>query len=130
MSILEPVLKFKPERPIYLNESNTGFKTKIEVLFAIEKLRAKHWLCAYNEKSRPFHMSFNDEKEFQDFKKDCKDLDIVLKSPIIKEEDIMDLDLEESKTGHEAELELTSTSESPEGKIEINTDIKPDKKKK
>lgn len=36
MSILEPVLKFKPERPIYLNESNTGFKTKIEVLFAIE----------------------------------------------------------------------------------------------
>lgn len=91
----ETLEKFKPERPIYLNEDNTGLKTKAEVLVAIAKLRDKHWLCAYGEKVRPFHMSFNDENQFQEFKKCANDLDIKLKSPIIKDDDLEALEAEE-----------------------------------
>lgn len=110
--------KFKPERPIYLNEQNTGFKTKAEVLVAIQKLRDAHWLCAYNESSRPFHMSFNNEKEFQQFKKCCKDLSITLKSPVYQPEEIEELELKENET---VKAEPTSTFEDPMGKIHINS---------
>lgn len=91
--------KFKPERPIYLNEENTGLKTKAEVIFAIEKLRSKKWLCAYGQKSRPFHMSFASEAMFQKFKKAAADLDINLKNPVIKEDEFDSIIQEGSTTG-------------------------------
>lgn len=84
--------KFRGERPIYLNETNTGFKTAEEVILAVEQLRERNWLCAYSnpdeKKARPFHMSFNDEKDFAEFKKDASALNIVLKNPIIKSDDM------------------------------------------
>lgn len=90
MTDQETLKRFKPERPIYLHESNTGLKTKDEVLFAIQRLRdhpIQPWLCTYNENIRPLHMSFNNEKEFQEFKKHCKELSIPLKSPVLKDEE-------------------------------------------
>lgn len=114
---IEAPKKFRPERPIYLNEQNTGFKTKIEVIHAIEQLRDKGFLCCYGEKSRPFHMSFNDEKEFQEFKKTCGNLKIKLESPVIKAEDIEELETEELETNVQAES--TSSYEDPQGKVHI-----------
>lgn len=110
-------LKFKPERPIFLHESNTGFKTAIEVQEAVEKLRLRHWLCAYSEKVRPFHMSFNNETQLRDFKKDCKDLGIVLKSPVISSDDIEALE-EEDKKGVKVEgANDKSTYEGTDGRV-------------
>ena len=114
----ETLPKFKPERPIYLNETNTGLKTKNEVLVVIANLRKIHWLCAYNENSRPFHMSFNDERMFQQFKKDCKSLNITLKSPIIHDEEVDALDELDNKT---VEPEPTQTFEDPSGAIHVTT---------
>lgn len=74
--------KFRPERPIYLNEDNTGLKTKDEVIVAVEKLRLRGFLCAYSEVSRPFHMSFNDVLgDFEDFKKAAAECGVKLKNP-------------------------------------------------
>lgn len=110
--------KFRPERPIYLNEQNTGFKTKVEVLHAIEQLRDNYaFLVCYGEKSRPFHMSFNDEKEFQEFKKACKELSITLKTPTIMIEEIEELEVAEQETN--IKEETTSSYEDSKGKIHI-----------
>lgn len=107
--------KFRPERPVILNEQNTNFKTKIEVVHAVEKLRSLGWLCAYGEKARPFHMSFNDEKEFQEFKKAASKLDVKLQSPIVK-----DGDMEEMEDVIIAP-EPTSSYEAPDGKVHIDS---------
>lgn len=115
----ETPTKFKPERPIILHESNTGFKTQDEVVFAIEKLREKGWLCTYGEKLRPFHMSFNNEKEFQEFKKTCSQLSITLKSPIIKEDDILQMDSDDALNEITKETTITSSYEDPDGKVHI-----------
>lgn len=89
--------KFHPERPIFLNEANTGKKTKAEVLLAVQQLRDMGWLCVYGEKARPFHISFNDERMLSEFKKDAKNLGIALKAPIIKQDDLEELLAEDNK---------------------------------
>ena len=99
--------RFRPERPIYLSENNTGYKTQDEVIFAVEQLRDLGWLCAYNENHKPFHMSFNDELEFQQFKNDCQQLSITLKSPLIKQEDLETILYNEKQTNIEPEAEET-----------------------
>lgn len=116
----ETLKKFRPERPIYLNEDNTGLKTKAEVLVAIEKLRGKHWLCAYGEKTRPFHMSFNDEAEFQAFKKCASDLDVKLKSPVIKDDDLEALEAQEKAGQKIPGAEATSSHQDASGKTHHN----------
>jgi hypothetical protein len=116
------VEKFKPERPIYLNEENTGLKTRIQVDEAIEKLRSKNWLVTYGQKSRPFHMSFASEKEFQEFKKEAGELDIKLVSPLIKPdefEEILNSDSNVSGTTL-PDAEQRDTYEDPEGRQHIN----------
>lgn len=116
--------KFKPERPIYLSTENTGFKTKEQVIEAVYKLRELHWLCSYGENIRPFHMSFNDEKQFAEFKKDANSLGITLKSPVQKMEDFDDFDTPIIPA------EPNETSQSPEGAIEVVTEATPKGKKK
>lgn len=108
----EPAPKvFRPERPIYLNEENTGFKTRDQVIVAIEELRDLNWLCAYNENTRPLHMSFNNVKEFAEFKKDCSKLSIKLKEPVIKELEDIEKPI--------IEPESNTSYEDPSGKIHI-----------
>lgn len=113
--------KFRPERPIYLNEENTGYKTKSEVVVAIEKLRAQHWLCSYNENSRPFHMSFNDGKEFQKFKKDAADLGVKLKAVVVKSDDDIDFDAPELPVAGQVipGAEANSSYQDSKGKVHI-----------
>ena len=111
-----PPKKFRPERPIYLHESNTGYKTQIEVLHAVERLRGEQWLCAYSENIKPFHLSFNNESEFQEFKKCCQELDVKLKAPILKPDE--DYSKDETVI---VQPEPLATSESPEGVIEVQT---------
>lgn len=109
-------IRFRPERPIYLNEQNTEFKTRDQVIFAVEKLRARNWLCVYDaEKMRPFHMSFNLEKELAEFKKDCENLDITLKAPLIKLEDIETLNSSEMAGQTMPEATASDTHEDPDG---------------
>lgn len=91
MSSNDKPLKFRPERPILLSKENTGYKTDDALEIGVESLRARRWLCRVcgpKESIRPLHMSFNDVKEFSEFKRDCKDLGVVLKEPTIKSEDI------------------------------------------
>lgn len=89
----QPLNKFRPERPIYLNEDNTGLKTKDEVISAVEKLRLRGFLCAYNEMSKPFHMSFNDVLgDFEDFKKAAAECGVKLKNPPAPKDDLEDFD--------------------------------------
>ena len=88
-----PMPRFRPDRPIYLNTENTGFKTADEVFLAVGKLRERHWLCVFNEKiNKPFHLSFTSESELQEFKKTCAELKIVLKSPVIKADDLEEME--------------------------------------
>lgn len=82
--------KFRPERPIYLSLENTGFKTEDELIVGIEKLRDEGWLVTKlpaKASPRPFHMSFNDENTFAEFKEDCQALGVDLKSKVISEDD-------------------------------------------
>lgn len=118
ISSLKPLTpKFRPERPIYLNKANTGLNRE-EVVIAVEALRALGWLCVVNEEiEKPIHLSFNNEKMFQEFKRSCKDLSIVLKSKIIKpDEEIIEPEVTGLKV-HGAE-ESTYISSSGELKIE------------
>lgn len=83
MSKSVAITRYRPERPIYLNEQNTDSKNKTIALYNVEQLRSLGWLCCYSEQVRPLHLSFNDEREFQEFKRDCATLKIKLKSPVI-----------------------------------------------
>ena len=113
--------KFKPERPIYLSESNTAFKTKDEVLYAIEQLRAKGYLCTYGDFPRPIHMSFiSDPSGFQEFKKACSQLKITLKEPTIHADDMDEFEDRERKNIIIPE-EPKSTHEDPSGTIHIES---------
>lgn len=113
------IVRFKPERPIYLNKDNTGYKTEEQVIFAIEQLRDKGWLCAYSELSRPFHMSFNSEKEFQEFKKCAKDLGITLKATIIKQDELDLIDEKEANLTVDPTANSKSSYESSKGILVI-----------
>lgn len=79
--------KFRPERPIYLNEQNTSCKSKIETIYCIEQLRALGWLCCYSEASAPLHMAFNSMDEYSEFKQSCAKLKITLREALIKPDD-------------------------------------------
>lgn len=111
--------RFIPERPIYLNEENTKLKTKIEVMLAVEKLRDAGYLCAYGELARPFHLSFNDDKQVNEFKKIAKNLGITLVSKVIQYEDIETLDVLEIAGQDIPGANATASSEDPNGKIHI-----------
>lgn len=115
--------KFRPERPIYLSLSNSGFKTEDELIFGIEKLRDEGWLvCKLPEKQspRPFHMSFNTENEFQEFKSDCLALGITLRSAVLKDDDFEAM-LAADKAGEVVPgANDTDTYEDPEGKVHVN----------
>lgn len=121
MSSDQKLQKFRPERPIYLNEQVTNFRTKDEVLEAIQRLRDRGWLCAYSENSRPFHMSFNDVKVFQEFKKSCKEESIKLHEPLIKPDDIEELIAKDSEGQKMPDAVANSSSEAPDGRIHIET---------
>jgi hypothetical protein len=110
-------LKFRPERPIYLHEVNTGFRTRDQVIFAIEQLRDLGWLCVYGEKTRPFHLCFNNPKELQEFKKTCSNLKITLKSPVIKPEELEELEQSEHLGETVPGAESTDMVERPDGRI-------------
>lgn len=90
-------VRFRPERPIYLNEENLGVKTREEVDYAIERLRDAGWLCTYGEQHRPFHLSFesNFQETFNEFKKTAEDLDIKLLEPPTTPEEIALLNAKE-----------------------------------
>ena len=110
--------KFKPERPIVLNENNTGKKSKAEVELLIEQLRQREWLCKYGDQARPLLTSFNDEKMFAAFKKDAKDLGANLNTKIIAQED----PFEELKNEDEANLKVpgaedVDTYQDPDGNL-------------
>lgn len=110
--------KFRPERPILLNTENTGFKTEVEVVHAIEQLRDRGWLCTYSEKLRPLHMSFNDEKELAQFKKDCDILKISLKKPPLKIDDF-EAQLAEDDKNVILPPEPKESFEDPSGNVHI-----------
>lgn len=91
MPVIEKPLKFRPERPIILSRENTSYKTDDELELAVEQLRDKHWLCKVcgpKEVIRPLHMSFDDVRQFTEFKRVAKDLGIKLKEPVIKSDEI------------------------------------------
>ena len=115
----EELPKYRPERPILLNTENTGFKTKVQVLEAIEKLRAMphRWLCAWSEKIRPLHFCFNSTKDFAEFKRSCKDLGIKLTEPVIAQSDIEALEVQEKIATDTTEAEAESSIERPDGSI-------------
>lgn len=110
-----PVTRFRPERPIYLNEQNTNCKTKMEVLFAIEQLREKGWLCCYGEITRPYHLSFNDEKVLAQFKKHCSALDIKMKAPPITS------NIDDEPFVNIVPVESNSSVEDPNGVVHIES---------
>lgn len=114
--------KFRPERPIYLNEENTGLRTRAEVEEVVEKLRARpyHYLCKYGEKTRPFHMSFNNEADVNEFKKACAEVGFTPKSKLITEDDLEDFAREETAGANMPEdATANSTSEDPSGRVHI-----------
>ena len=75
--------RYRPERPIGLNEQNTNASTRAIAIYNIERLRSAGWLCCYSETLRPLHLSFDNPDEYQEFKRDCSKLKIILKSPVI-----------------------------------------------
>jgi len=81
--------KYRPERPILLNEQNTDSKSKIVTIYNIEQLRLLGWLCCYNELARPFHLSFDKVEEFHEFKRDCDRLRIKLKTSLVIESETL-----------------------------------------
>lgn len=112
--------KFRPERPIYLNTQNTKCKTQDQVLFAVEQLRDKYWLCAYGETSRPFHLSFNNVKELNEFKKDAESLGIKLRDQVIKTDDFGDISDENTEEAPIIPEETKESYEDPDGKVHIS----------
>lgn len=115
--------KFRPERPIYLSLENTGFKHEDDLILGIEKLRDEGWLvCKLPEKARtrPFHMSFNTENDFQEFKSDASALGIQLKSPVIKDDDFEAIVAEEKNASAIVGAEDKDTYEDPDGKVHSN----------
>lgn len=102
---------FRPERPIYLNEQNTNYKTKAEVIFAIEQLRDKGWLCTYGQITRPYHLSFNDEKVLAQFKKCCKELGIKMATPSLS------TNIDDEPIVEIVPVESTSSYEDPSGDV-------------
>lgn len=122
MAIDKP-LKFRPERPIILSLDNTGYKTADELELAVEQLRGKHWLCKVKgekESIRPLHMSFNDVKEFSEFKKHAKDLGIKLKEPTIKPDDLEAEEVDLPVVDSVPDANLTDTYEGTDGKVHIS----------
>lgn len=116
--------KFRPERPIYLGLQNTGFKTEDELEVAIEQLRSEGWLCTkLPEKAspRPFHMSFNTENDFQEFKGDCQALGISLKSKVISEDDFEAMVAADKASPVIPGAEDKDTYEDPEGNVHSNS---------
>lgn len=116
------VRKFKPERPISLSRNNTKYKTEDEVIYAVEQLRSKDWLCVYSPDSiKPIFLSFNDEKLLGQFKKDCEILGIELIQPTIQSEDFEELiALEEKKITEVPGAEDKDTYEDSSGKVRKN----------
>ncbi len=93
MAKTQAILRYRPEEPLYLNQHNTDAKTETVALYYVEQLRSLGWLCVYKaETVRPLHLSFLDMSEFEQFKRDCNKLKIVLKSPTIKADEIPQLD--------------------------------------
>lgn len=116
----QTVMKFRPDRPIFLNEQNTNLKTRDEVEFAVEKLRSRNWLCAYGEKSRPLSFCFAEDKMRAEFNKDCSAIGLTIKNPIIKPDDFEAMEAEDAAGVVMPEAEATDTHEDPSGKIHIN----------
>lgn len=88
----QAITRYRPEEPLYINQHNTDAKTPTIALYYVEQLRSLGWLCVYNETVRPLHLSFMDMTEFEQFKRDCARLKIILKSPTIKADEIPALD--------------------------------------
>lgn len=105
--------RYRPERPIGLNEQNTNAATRTVAIYNIERLRSAGWLCCYSETLRPLHLSFDNPDEYQEFKQACSKLKIVLKSPIITGPVA---DFEDIKI---VQPEPTSTYEDPLGKMHV-----------
>lgn len=105
--------RYRPERPINLNEQNTNASTRAIAIYNIERLRSAGWLCCYSETLRPLHLSFDNPDEYAEFKRDCNKLKIVLKSPIIASpvSDFEDIKI--------VQPEPTSTYEDPLGKMHV-----------
>lgn len=117
--------KFRPERPIYLSLENTGFSNDEDLILGIEKLRDEGWLVTKigeKQKPRPFHMSFNTENDFQEFKSDCAALGIQLKSPIIKEDDFEALMSADKKAELVPGADDKDTYEDADGNLHENSD--------
>lgn len=116
-------LKFRPERPIYLNTENTKFKTQDEIEEAVEKLRDHNWLVVAKDTLQPFIWSFDNEKEMAEFKKCAADLNIKLISAVIKSDELQELrDKQEDIAGLIVPgAEAKSTHEAPEGRIVVDT---------
>lgn len=120
------VVKFRPERPIYLGLENTRFKTEEELIIGIEALRAAGWLVTLlpeGARHRPFHLSFADDNAYQEFKVDCQDLGIELRNKLISEDDF------DTQIDAAPEVEGANehdTVETTDGKVAKNTD-KPSK---
>lgn len=80
---LDPVLvrRFRPERPIYLNEGVLGVSTRSDVNKAIVTLRSQGWLVCYGppagEPVLPIHMSFDDSIEFKKFEGVLEPLQVI-----------------------------------------------------
>jgi hypothetical protein len=121
-------LKFRPERPIVLSTENTGFRTEDELAEAVEKLRTAGWLATTTNphagkpgaKLRPLHMSFNDVREFQEFKKECSDFGIKLKEPLVKPEDLDEMEAEDTAGQVVPGADAKESYEDTSGKIHIS----------
>jgi hypothetical protein len=111
--------KFRPARPIVLNEDNTGFKTREQVEEAIEKLRDLAFLCTYGEKSRPWHLSFDDLDEVQEFKEAAAKCGVNLKSKLITAEEIEELDAEDAALTSIPGAEVKESYEDSKGRVHI-----------
>lgn len=115
--------KFRPERPIYLSLDNTNFKSSDELEVGIEKLRDEGWLCTKlpeKSKPRPFHMSFNDDNTYQEFKSDASALGINLKSAVIKDDDFEELVAAETEGQVIQGAEDKDTYEGTDAKVHSN----------
>lgn len=116
-------MKFRPERPIFLGKENTSFRTKDEVLYAVQQLRDQGWLCVYSEETKPYHLSFNDPLICNEFQKCASDLGVKLKVPSISDEGIRDFDEKKNTIiKEEPESEDTNIHAGQEGAIIVDSD--------
>jgi hypothetical protein len=118
----EKIVRFRPERPIYLNKENTNLKTDIEVELKVEELRDLGWLVVFapDKKPVPLHICFNDEKTLSEFKKDCADLKVSIKAPTkLTEDDFLELQNEDKKALEIPGAEEKNTYEDTQGKIRV-----------